>query len=67
MGRKIRDRQETYVVVDCVADGATDYPYGKGESRDGGDEIIWADDGCDDGCWDNDSTDSKSADDEYDP
>lgn len=38
----------TYVVVDCVADGAADDPYGEGESGNGGDEIVWADDGCDD-------------------
>jgi len=55
------------VVVDGVADGTADDPDGEGQCRYGGDEIVGANDGGDDGRWDDDSADTETTDDEKRP
>ena len=51
---------EEDVVVDAVADGTANDADGEGESGDGGDEVIWANDGCDDGGGNDDAADSET-------
>lgn len=51
---------EKDVVVDAVADGATNNTDGEGEGGDGGDEVVGANDGCDDGGRDDDAADPQA-------
>lgn len=58
---------ETHVIVDGITHSTSNDTDGESESGDGSDKIVWADNGCDDGSWDDDSTDAEAADDEDDP
>jgi hypothetical protein len=55
------------IVVDAVADAATDDANGKGERGHCGDEVVGADDGCYDGGGDDDAADPETGEDEDTP
>lgn len=55
------------VVVDAISYRAADHANGKGESSDGSDEVVGADDCCNNGCWDDDATDAKTSENEETP
>ena len=55
------------VVVDGVADGAADDADGQSQSGHGGDQVIRADDGSHDGCWDDNAADTDTSQDQETP